>query len=159
MKNLHEAPGGGLLLRFVPRISLFVAMLLVLTMSLLSACSGGVGEGVNPEQVGLDFGKALLSGDTAKAKTYWQAGNATVDQHFETAATVLGQYETENLVTGSLREWSYTGQGDKRLEMRFDFRPRGQTGQAFGTGMIAVRMKTVNSKWLVADVMLVQPMK
>jgi hypothetical protein len=115
---------------------------------------------VNPETVAMDFTTAFLQGDLEKAKEFIKAeAMEKVSQKLDKSAAIMGQYETTNLEIGSTRPWSFGGESDKRVEIRFDFRRKGASDEQWSIGLLAVRVVTTGGTWKITDLELVRPAK
>jgi hypothetical protein len=106
----------------------------------------------------MDFVRAVVAGDITSAEKFLIAGaGAALKGKVQNAIEVLSRYDIEDVELASSREW-LAGSSDRRVEIRFKFRPKGASAdEAVKIGLITARAVASGGLFSVADVILDRP--
>jgi hypothetical protein len=105
----------------------------------------------------MDFVRTVVAADMAGAERFLAASAGDeLKAKVQNAIDVLSGYQIENLEIASSREWR-SGRTDRRVEVRFQFRPKEATDDPVRIGLITVRAEASGGLFSVSDVILDQP--
>jgi hypothetical protein len=106
----------------------------------------------------IDFVQAVVAGDTAAAEGMLVDGaDDTLKGKVRNTVEIFSRYQIEAVEIASNREWR-SGTTDRRIEVRFQFRPRDSSADAPAQiGLMTVRTAASGGLFSVSDVLLDRP--